>query len=110
MVGANGHDVKRWRSHETRSHPCDFTLSYIAKLDLVERMVVAAVARARAVDVTDGTRFFNCPAPRLGASLEIMAACVHLELCSDLASDPFQLHPQSEMTQARATTCSCASR
>ena len=60
--------------------------SAITERDVIERSVVEVVGTAARVYVTDGNAFFNRPGPRLVESLEIMAACVHPELFSDLAT------------------------
>jgi iron complex transport system substrate-binding protein len=67
--------------------PCGFSLERtLAERDVIEHSVVEVVGAAARVYVTDGNAFFNRPGPRLVESLEIMAACVHPELFSDLAA------------------------
>jgi iron complex transport system substrate-binding protein len=67
--------------------PCGFSLERtLAERDVIARSVVDVVGAAARVYVTDGNAFFNRPGPRLVESLEIMAACTHPELFSDLAA------------------------
>jgi iron complex transport system substrate-binding protein len=66
--------------------PCGFPIERtLAERDVIERLVVSAVAPATRVYVTDGNAFFNRPGPRLVESLEIMAACVHPDRFADFA-------------------------
>jgi iron complex transport system substrate-binding protein len=67
--------------------PCGFSLDRaLAERELIERSVAGVVGSATRIYVSDGNAFFNRPGPRLVESLEIMAACVHPELFSDLAA------------------------
>ncbi|MDX2090682.1 MAG: BtuF-related (seleno)protein [Kofleriaceae bacterium] len=66
---------------------CGFTVERtLAERDVIDRNVVAMVAKGTRVYVTDGNAFFNRPGPRLVESLEIMAACVQPELFPDLVA------------------------
>jgi iron complex transport system substrate-binding protein len=66
--------------------PCGFDLPRVlAEQEIVRRVVLPAVGPGARVYLTDGSAFFNRPGPRLVESLEILAACVHPELFSDLA-------------------------
>jgi iron complex transport system substrate-binding protein len=66
--------------------PCGFSIARaLAERAVIERSVLDVVGASARVYVTDGNAFFNRPGPRLVESLEIMAACVHPELFTDLA-------------------------
>ena len=66
--------------------PCGFDLERtLRERELVERVVLSAVAPACRVYATDGNAFFNRPGPRLVESLEILAACIQPELFPDFA-------------------------
>jgi iron complex transport system substrate-binding protein len=83
-VGAG--DLAALRPEVVVVKPCGFSLGRaLEEREAIER-VVASVAPAARVYVTDGSAFFNRPGPRLCESLEIMAACVHPDLFADFAA------------------------
>ena len=69
--------------------PCGFrlerTLSERGVVDALLAGVDWPAARAGRVFLADGNAYFNRPGPRLVDSLEILAACQHPEVFSDLA-------------------------
>jgi iron complex transport system substrate-binding protein len=67
--------------------PCGFSLERtLTERDVIERSVIDVVGAPARIYVTDGNAFFNRPGPRLVESLEIMAACIHPETFTDLAT------------------------
>lgn len=67
--------------------PCGFSLARtLAERAVIETTIVGALAEPARVYATDGNAFFNRPGPRLVESLEILAACVHPDVFTDLAS------------------------
>jgi iron complex transport system substrate-binding protein len=66
--------------------PCGFSLERaLAERETIERLILSEVGSAARVYVTDGNAFFNRPGPRIVESAEILAACTHPEIFSDLA-------------------------
>lgn len=67
--------------------PCGFTLERgLRERDVIEQVILGAVAPGARVYLTDGNAFFNRPGPRIVESLEILAACIHPALFDDLAA------------------------
>lgn len=69
--------------------PCGYTLERsLAERQTIARILEQLGGRARelgAVFVADGNAFFNRPGPRLVESLEILLACLHETMWSELA-------------------------
>jgi iron complex transport system substrate-binding protein len=65
--------------------PCGFPLDRaLQESDAIERTILAEVSPGVRVYVTDGNAFFNRPGPRVVESAEILAACIHPRMFSDL--------------------------
>lgn len=81
-------ELARLRPEVVLVKPCGFPLGRtLEERERIEQSIVAALAPGTPVYVTDGNAFFNRPGPRLVESLEILAACVHPEIFSDLRAE-----------------------
>lgn len=65
--------------------PCGFTIERtLQERERIATHIVSALPSTTRVYVADGNAFFNRPGPRLVESAEILAACTHPEVFSDL--------------------------
>jgi len=69
--------------------PCGFVLERTrAELATLRRLFAELdwpAVRDERVWIADGNAYFNRPGPRIVESLEILAGCLHPDLCADLA-------------------------